>query len=85
MAYIDILLILLRKLCLYFPNFNIMVHHYLPHLACIIKLMQQSSKLVKAWCILEAVFYIALKIHIAMKRSHCLCVGVVFDQDIHNI
>lgn len=64
LAYIYIFLILLRELCVNFPDISFFFQHYLPIFYRVIELMQQSSKLVEAWCILEAIFYVGLKLHI---------------------
>jgi hypothetical protein len=62
-AYLYILLILLRELSLYWPEFAAFLHHYLPPLATLITLMHKSSTFVEVWCLLEAVFYVTLKIY----------------------
>lgn len=53
----------MRELCLCFPNVALALHKYLPPLHSLIQLMQQSSKLVELWCVLEAIFFIFLKLH----------------------
>ena len=49
---------------MYFPEINLFVHHSIPFMVTIIELMQQSSRLVEAWCVVEAIFFVALKAHI---------------------
>lgn len=79
LSYIYILLILLRELCVNFPvSINEPIQHYLPYVARIVSTMQQSSVLVEAWCVVEALFFILLKLHVRwlqqmdpLERSLC--------------
>ena len=79
LSYIYILLILLRELCVNFPvSINEPIQHYLPFLARIVSTMQKSSALVEAWCVVEALFFILLKLHVCwlqrmdpLERSLC--------------
>ena len=69
-AYIYILLILLRELCLTFPESVYQrLQHYIPLLAGFISAMQQSSRIVEVWCVVEAVFFLALKFYIWWLQS----------------
>jgi hypothetical protein len=65
-VYIYIGLILLRELCWTFPNsLYACIQRYLPLVASLVHNMDQSSsRLVEAWCVLEGMFYILLKIQI---------------------
>jgi hypothetical protein len=65
-VYIYIGLILLRELCLTFPDsLYACLQRYLPLVASLVRNMDQSSsRLVEAWCVLEGIFYILLKIQI---------------------
>lgn len=79
LSYIYILLILLRELCVNFPvSIYEPIQHYLPFLAWIVSTMQKSSVLVEAWCVVEALFFILLKLHVRwlqqmdpLERSLC--------------
>jgi hypothetical protein len=63
-AYVYIGLVLLRELCASVAAVDAFVAVYLPPLAGLVTRMQaHSSVWVEAWCILEAIFYIGLKIH----------------------
>lgn len=62
-AYVYIGLVLLRELGRAVPAVAAIVHTYLPPLAHIMRGMAAVSWTVEAWCILEALFYVALKIH----------------------
>mmetsp|Transcript_22123 Transcript_22123/g.27137 ORF Transcript_22123/g.27137 Transcript_22123/m.27137 type:complete len:830 (-) Transcript_22123:192-2681(-) len=65
LAYIYILLILLRELSLSFPD---TVHYflktYLPPCNYVITKMQKSSIFVEIWVVIEALFYVAQRLHI---------------------
>ena len=64
-VYIYIAFILLRELCMAFPNsLYASIHNYLPHLAWLVRNMEKSSLLVEVWCIIEGIFYILLKLQI---------------------
>ena len=65
-AYLYILLILLRECSVAFPGFAVFLQQYAPPLAALLlqQMQQQKSRFLEAWCILEAVFYVALKLHI---------------------
>jgi len=65
LAYIYILLILLRELCMYFPqSIYAGIKSYLPWLATVVATMAQSSLLVEIWCVVEAIFFVGLKLQI---------------------
>lgn len=65
LSYIYILLILLRELCVNFPETIYQpIQHYLPYVAMVVSTMEKSSRLVEAWCVIEALFYVCLKLHI---------------------
>jgi hypothetical protein len=65
LSYIYILLILLRELCVHFPlAIYEPIKHYLPYVAKLVSTMQQSSLFVEAWCVVEALFFILLKLHV---------------------
>jgi hypothetical protein len=70
-AYIYILLVLLRELCHSFPDtIYLTVQTYLPPVARLIAAMHQSSNLlVEVWCAIEAVFYVCLKLHIHILQT----------------
>ena len=60
----------LRDLCIYFPE---TVYHtletYVPQLAYLANLMNSSSKIMEVWCVIEALFYIALKLKIKYLQN----------------
>ena len=62
-AYVYIGLVLLRELCRAVPAFAAVVQVYLPPLAYVLRGMAAVSWVVEAWCVIEALFYVALKIH----------------------
>jgi hypothetical protein len=65
LAYFYILLILVRELCEKFPgSLYIPIQTYLPYLASVVSTMQKSSTFVEVWAIIEALFYICLRLHI---------------------
>jgi hypothetical protein len=70
-AYIYILLVLLRELCMSFPDtIYLPIQTYLPPAARLIAAMHQSSSLlVEVWCAIEAVFYVCLKLHIQWLQT----------------
>lgn len=61
-AWIYIGLILLRELGLYSPRFDSFLLHYIPSLVHFMQ--QRSSRLVEVWCILEAIWFVGLKIYV---------------------
>jgi len=64
-AYIYIFFILLRELCLTFPETVYGgIQHYIPFLASIISAMQQSSRIVEVWCFIEGIFFLGFKLYI---------------------
>jgi hypothetical protein len=64
-AYVYIGFILLRELCMAFPHsFYAGMQHYIPQLAWIVSKMEKSSLIVEAWCVIEGIFYIMMKLHI---------------------
>jgi hypothetical protein len=71
-AYIYILLMILRDLCIYFPD---AIYHplqrYVPFLARLADRMNISSKVTEVWCVIEALFFIGvkLKIHYLQTRD----------------
>jgi hypothetical protein len=70
-AYIYILLVLLRELCHSFPDtIYLTIQTYVPPVARLIAAMHQSSNLlVEVWCAIEAVFYVCLKLHIQWLQT----------------
>jgi hypothetical protein len=71
-AYIYIMLMILRDLCIYFPD---AIYHplqrYVPFLARLADRMNNSSKVTEVWCVIEALFFIGvkLKIHYLQTRD----------------
>jgi hypothetical protein len=64
-AYIYILLMLLRDLCWYFPETVYQtLQTYIPWLARLADLMNNASRVMDAWCVIEALFFIACKLKI---------------------
>jgi hypothetical protein len=70
-AYIYILLVLLREICHSFPDtIYLCIQTYVPPVARLIAAMHQSSNLlVEVWCAIEAVFYVCLKMHIQWLQT----------------
>lgn len=65
MAYIYILLMLLRDLCLYFPEtVYTTLDHYVPWLARLADHMNNASRIMDFWCVIEALFFITCKLKI---------------------
>eukprot|EP00567_Pseudictyota_dubia_P011334 CAMPEP_0197440606 /NCGR_PEP_ID=MMETSP1175-20131217/7059_1 /TAXON_ID=1003142 /ORGANISM="Triceratium dubium, Strain CCMP147" /LENGTH=817 /DNA_ID=CAMNT_0042970741 /DNA_START=502 /DNA_END=2955 /DNA_ORIENTATION=+ len=65
LAYVYILLVLLRELCVGFPEtIHAPITHYLPHLDWVVRMMKGSSLFMEIWAVVEAIFYICLKLHI---------------------
>ena len=65
LSYMYIVLILLRELCFNFPETIYQpIQHYLPWIAMVVSTMEKSSRFVEAWCVIEAIFYVCLKLHI---------------------
>lgn len=65
LAYVYILLILLRELCVNFPeSIYAPVQTYIPYLASVVSTMEKSSTAVEVWAVVEAIFYVCLKLHI---------------------
>ena len=62
--YVYIFLILLREISDSCPSFQSIITTYLPTLSYIIAKLQESSILVEIWVVIEALFYIAQKLHI---------------------
>ncbi len=64
-AYIYILLMLLRDLCLYFPEtVHQPLQNYVPWLARLADLMNNASRSMDFWCVIEALFFITCKLKI---------------------
>ena len=64
-AYVYILLMLLRDLCLYFPETVYQtLETYVPWLAKLADLMNNSSRVMDVWCVIEAAFLIMCKLKI---------------------
>lgn len=64
-AYIYILLMLLRDLCLYFPSsVHVPLQTYVPWLAKLADHMNNASRIMDIWCVIEALFFIACKLKI---------------------
>jgi hypothetical protein len=70
-AYIYILLVLLREVCHSFPDtIYLCIQTYVPPVGRLIAAMHQSSNLlVEVWCAIEAVFYVCLKLHIRWLQT----------------
>lgn len=69
-AYLYIFLVLLRELCRLFPETVLAcLQQYTPWLANVVSAMNNVSKWVEVWCILEAVFYISLKLWIRFLNT----------------
>lgn len=69
-AYIYIALILMRELCFTFSEtIYAPIQHYIPVLGKIISAMQQSSRIVELWCIVEGVFFFGFKLYIRWLQS----------------
>lgn len=65
LAYIYILLVIFRELCVSFPEtIYEPIHHYLPYLSQLVHTLKKSSTTVEVWCVIEGVFYVLLKLHI---------------------
>jgi pimeloyl-ACP methyl ester carboxylesterase len=65
LAYIYILLILLREICFSFPeSVYEPIQYYVPILARVVSTMEKSSTVVEVWCVIEALFYVAMKLQI---------------------
>lgn len=62
-AYVYIALVLLRELCRAVPTIENVVQVYIPPLAYVLRGMAAVSWVVEAWCIIEALFYVTLRIH----------------------
>jgi len=70
LAYVYILLVLLRELSEGFPvGFGGTVKRYLPPLAAVISVMQKSSVFMEIWAVIEGLFFIILKLHIYWLQS----------------
>lgn len=64
-AYVYILLMLLRDLCQYFPETVYQpLEKYTPWLAQLANLMNNASRIVDVWCVIEALFFVACKLKI---------------------
>ena len=68
-AYVYIGLVLLREICRALPAFASVVEIYLPPLAQGLRMMSAVSWVVEMWCILEGVFYVALKLHMRWLQT----------------
>lgn len=65
LAYLYIGLILLREICIHFPeSIYDPIQFYLPMVGTLISTMKKSSLLVEAWAVVEAIFYIYLRLRI---------------------
>ena len=63
---------ILRDLCIYFPDsLYHPLQHYVPFLARLADRMSTSSKVTEVWCVIEALFFIGvkLKIHYLQTRD----------------
>jgi hypothetical protein len=70
LAYIYILLMLLRDLCLYFPETVYQpLQIYAPFLARLADHMTNASRIVDIWCVIEALFFIACKLKMQYLQS----------------
>ena len=71
-AYIYIVVILIRELCLQFPNsFQYYLNYYLPTLFQIVSKMTNISKFVEIWAVIEGLFYICLRLHLQWLQYKC--------------
>lgn len=71
-AYVYIVLLLLRDLCLYFPeSVHQPLQNYVPWLANLADRMNNASRMMDIWCVIEALFFIAckLKIHYLQQKD----------------
>jgi hypothetical protein len=69
-CYVYILLMLLRDLCLYFPeSVQQPLEHYVPFLARLANHMNSSSKVMEVWCVIEAMFFILIQCKIQYLQS----------------
>jgi len=64
LAYLYIILILLREITDALPAFHEFIAVYLPRLCSIIAKMQKSSKIMEIWVIIEVIFFTVQKAHI---------------------
>jgi len=64
LAYMYISLVLIRELYLQFALVRYGLETYIPFLASIVSTMQNVSKLVEVWAVIEGIFYITLCLHI---------------------
>ena len=65
-----ILLMLLRDLCIYFPDSVYKpLEEYVPFLARLADRMNNSSKLMDIWCIIEALFFIGMQLKMQYLQS----------------
>ena len=70
LAYIYIVLMLLRDLCLYFPEaVHQPLRRYVPFLANLAQVMNNASRIVDVWCVIEALFFVACKLKIQYLQS----------------
>ena len=70
-AYIYIVVILIRELCLQFNSFQYFIREYLPTLYSIVSKMTNISKFVEVWAIIEGLFYICLRLHLQWLQYKC--------------
>jgi hypothetical protein len=69
-AYIYIMLMLLRDLCLYFPETVYQtLQNYVPWLARLADRMTNASRIMDVWCVIEALFFIACKMRFWYLQS----------------
>jgi hypothetical protein len=64
LAYLYIVLILLREIADAWPAFHNCIKVYLPWLCSIIAKMKKSSRIMEIWVVLEAIFFTLQKAHI---------------------
>eukprot|EP00977_Amphora_coffeiformis_P027605 scaffold34623_cov274-Amphora_coffeaeformis.AAC.7 len=64
LAYIYIVLVLIRELCRAVPSLQQdVVQVYMPPLQAVLDQMRVVSWWVEVWCVIEAVFFVVLKLH----------------------
>ena len=70
LVYFYILLMLLRDLCLYFPEtvYEPLLY-YTPYLAYLADYMKNASRIVDVWCVIEALFFIGCKLKVQYLQS----------------
>jgi pimeloyl-ACP methyl ester carboxylesterase len=69
-AYVYIGLVVLREMCIRFPDTIYQpIQYYTPPLGRFVQAMQNVSWIVEVWCYIEALFYIGMKLRIKYLNS----------------